>query len=232
MRNVQPPVDDCDVPILALSTDRNYALPLTVTVYSAVRNHRRGGLLKVFILDSGLVSEERQKIQHLLVDLKFPIRWIDISSTGFQKLPVQSYTIATYNRLLIPDVLPSTIRKVIYLDCDLLIEGDIGELWRQEPGDAYLMAVQGQSTKQYIATSAIAQNRKLRYDADDPYFNAGVLVMNLDQFRQRQLAIKALDFIRENTAIIRNADQDGLNAVCIKHWIQLDPKWNQYAKPA
>ena len=223
---------DKGIPTLVLSTDENYALPLTVTIYSALRNHRQGGALKVFILDSGLTSDDRRKVEQLLSELRFPIQWIDVSSDGFQGLPVASYTIATYNRLFIPEVLPATIKKVIYLDCDLLIEGDISELWQQDPGDAYLMAVQGQSKKRYIATSAISRSHELKYEVDDPYFNAGILVMNLDQFRQRQLAIKALDFIRENISIINNADQDGLNAVSIKHWIQLDPKWNQYAKPA
>jgi lipopolysaccharide biosynthesis glycosyltransferase len=215
--------------VLVFAADDGYSLPLAVAMFSAARNYRGPKPLRIFVLDAGISARNRQKIGDLLSPLETSIEWVPIDLAVASQLPVHDHiTTTTYARLLVPQHLPPTIDKAIYVDCDVLIEGDVHNLWSEPIDDNYLLGVQGHGTKRLIATSPLARIAEVTAGPDAPYFNAGVLVMNLRLMRRDRVADRAFEFCRRWQKAIRNADQDILNAVSVGKWRQIDPVWNQY----
>ena len=107
------------------------------------------------------------------------------------------FTIATFYRLFIPFVLPNTIEKAIYLDGDIIVTLDINEFWQIELADKPLGVV----TCYPIGLRGIVKS--------EDYFNAGVLLMNLNILRKEEETVKAgMKFFSENSQHLKWGDQD------------------------
>lgn len=123
---------------------------------------------------------------------------------------------AAYLRISIPDLLDSSVKRAIYLDCDTIVLRDITELWEADMEGLPLAAVENISSKAYI-TSGLPQS---------DYFNSGVLLMDLDIWRKEKVAESVRAFIREHPEKIQYHDQCALNGVIAGRWKRLPLSWN------
>ncbi|MDX2100685.1 MAG: glycosyltransferase, partial [Leptolyngbyaceae cyanobacterium bins.59] len=122
--------------------------------------------------------------------------------------------------------LPATVRKAIYLDSDVIVMADIEELWNQEIESYDMLAVQDAFIPYFSSPKGFQNYQQLGFPADRKYFNAGVLVLNLDRWRSSDLTSKILHFVTTHADRISWHDQDGLNAI-VQNIGELDPRWNQ-----
>jgi lipopolysaccharide biosynthesis glycosyltransferase len=133
---------------------------------------------------------------------------------------------AAYLRLLIPQLLPA-VDRVIYLDSDLIVERDLSELWEAGFDDHAALAVPDYL---YPCVSSVDwagdTYTTCGVAPGAPYCNTGVLVMNLERWRQNDIGERALEYIRRFPQFIRWAEQDGINAVLGGEWGLLDDRWN------
>lgn len=126
------------------------------------------------------------------------------------------HTEATYFRLLLPSLLPS-LTRVIYLDVDIVVNGPITELWDEDLCGNALAAVANPAPLK-VGTATV----QLR---EPGYFNAGVLIIDLDEWRKIDLLQFVGDYLRENPESIF-PDQDALNRF-FRGWVKmLSPKFN------
>jgi len=125
-----------------------------------------------------------------------------------------------YYRLLIPEILPSDIELVLYCDCDILIRGDISGIFNENLEDYSVAAVED------ILSPIAPMSINLGCNPEYGYFNSGVLLINLNYWRERNITRKCLKFINENLHIIKHPDQDALNAILNKSWKRLQYRWN------
>jgi lipopolysaccharide biosynthesis glycosyltransferase len=153
--------------------------------------------------------------------------------------------IVTYLRLLMPWVLPQHVNRAIYVDADMLIRRNLGDLWDERQGDHAALAVQDvaapwidaphslanfERCKQYLcAWTPVVNYRELGVPQDAKYLNGGMLVVNLDVWRRERLAEKMLACLREHKEHVLWWDQYALNAVLTGKWRSLDLRWNQGA---
>ncbi|QDA35813.1 glycosyltransferase family 8 protein (plasmid) [Paracoccus liaowanqingii] len=131
-----------------------------------------------------------------------------------------------YLRFLAPEVLATTIRRVIYLDCDLVVLDDLRRLWEIDLAGCAAGAVaecdwMGGTTENRLTRLGIA--------ADHVYVNSGVLVMDLDRWRRDRLADRLLRFAEAQGPMLQFHDQDALNAVLQGEIALLDRRWNVQA---
>ena len=134
---------------------------------------------------------------------------------------------AAYLRLLIVEILPKSIDRIIYLDSDLVVEGNLRQLWEAEVGDNLALAVQDFWNPYVSCPDALPETyEQLGISAHTPYFNTGVMVINLKQWRAQKIVPKVLAFTNQYHNLIRYADQDGINAAIAGRVGLLDPKWN------
>jgi lipopolysaccharide biosynthesis glycosyltransferase len=122
-------------------------------------------------------------------------------------------------RLSIPEIFPSDIKKILYLDCDIIINGDILDLWNINLNNYVIAAVE----------DAVPFNRHqaLMMPEESLYFNSGVLLINLEKWEHLNMTGKILKFMTDFPERRKYNDQDGLNALLYNSWLRLSPKYNQ-----
>jgi len=154
---------------------------------------------------------------------------LDVSPLLDIKILKRRFSTATLMRLLVPDHLAGRYQKILQLDADLTIHGDVSVLFKLEMNDFAIAAVPGR-----IWTGVSDEGRdwwwehfkSLGMTSPKHYFNAGVMLIDVENWRRDNLASRALDFIRQNQAICAYPDEDALNALLDGNLLELSPIWN------
>jgi lipopolysaccharide biosynthesis glycosyltransferase len=215
--------------VIACAADDFFAMPLAVTIHSTLTNLERGRQVVLYVLDGGISPFNKRKILKSLQPWAIEIHWERPSSTILDRVSLSTqviYPVANYYRLLLPYILPPSTPKVIYLDTDMVITADLGQLWDIDIGDNYVLAVQD-PVGQFISNIEHLDCHKFNVSPDQKYFNAGLLVINLEQWRIHSIPEKVIEFILTHPEESVFPDQDALNIVLAGHWGELNPQWNQ-----
>lgn len=130
-------------------------------------------------------------------------------------------SMATYYRCILSELLPADIDRLLYLDCDIVIVGDISEYWNTPLSDETGVAAVAD-----MGCDEAARYEILKYPMEDSYFNAGVLLINLDYWRKNDVAHACVDYFHKYPERILFNDQDLLNSILHKNKILVDLKWN------
>ena len=231
-------------PIAVLAADEQFAMPLAVTVRSALESLAPDKRLQLYILDAGITDSTKQRLLRSWPADRFRVEWLAVDASQLAGSPVSGHVnLVSYYRILIPRMLPSHVRRVIYLDSDLIVRSDLSRLWAHELGGHPCIAVQDCSAP-YIDSAQAAPNfsachsyigchepvpnfRTLKLNPRAAYFNAGVLLMDLDAWRKEDLSDQLLACLRDQRKHVRWWDQYALNVVLNERSCALDPRWNQ-----
>lgn len=141
-------------------------------------------------------------------------RYSDLPLCLMQKVPIPR---SMYLRFSLPDILPDC-RKVIYLDTDVIVCGSIRELWDADLGQSFVAATVENGIDRRLVG--------LGLDEKMPHINSGVMIMNLDAWREERISEKAVKWIRENSSAVVCPDQDAISIVCQGRVKLLHPKFN------
>ena len=212
---------------IVLACDGRYAMPLATTLRSAVEAGDGVTPFDFHILVDGMPERLRQKVCNSLPNGLASIRWIEVNLDLFRDFSTLGYiSKLTYARFLIPQIFPETVSRVLYLDCDILVLDDLGRLCATDLAGKVLGAVHDGLDGQIKLNGVHLNIPRVR-----DYFNAGVLLIDLDGWREKQIVQAALDYLKRqpNTHF---ADQDALNYACDGLWKPIDPRWNYQAHSA
>jgi lipopolysaccharide biosynthesis glycosyltransferase len=210
---------------IACAADDTYALPLSVMLVSFFSTLDKRVDPHVFIINSGISSDNKDKITQSIGSDK-QISWCspDISLT--KDLFVSRHISHTsYLRLLLPDFVPEVFSKIIFLDSDMIIRNDLYKLWSIPIDDNYLIASQDAYYRYLSGKFTYLPGVNLPKNAE--YFNAGVLVINLEKWRKEKIGTKILDCAKGYSAFLEHHDQDAMNIVLLNKWKKMDARWNQ-----
>ena len=226
---------------LVCAADDKYAMPLTVMIRSVLENLKYQSNIIVFIVDGGIKKYRKEKILKSLNFANCEIKFVAKPDSSLFKdieevnkyceeegitIHKNAISIATYYRLLLPELLPESVDKVIYLDCDLVVEEDLMHLWNLDLKENYLLAAPDLWIRSVSAHNGLLNYEELQIASDAKYFNAGVLVVNLKKWRTDKIMVKAIEYLKKNKSYIRFHDQDVLNALLAGQWGEIDPRWN------
>ena len=221
---------------LITASDDNYAMALGVMVRSALENLRVGVGVDLYVLGDDLSLETQARLQASWEPFPIQTHWISPDSSVLQgRIQRRGHAgvPATYFRLLIDDLIPEAVERVIYLDVDMLIQGDLWELWEMDFQDAIALAVPDAYTE-YFHRQRLEQAdlpEELRFVKNSAYFNAGLLVIHLPAWRQHRIGERALEVATTFRELLAFHDQDALNLVLVGRWRALDPTWNLHELP-
>lgn len=212
---------------MCLCVDRNMLMPAFFVAAEAAR--RAGGRYDVHLLAEATEIDaahrgwlEARGIQ-AIPGLDFPrLRAIAIRE--------QRLTPATLIRLLMPGILAARYRRVLYLDADTEVCGDLAPLFALDLGAAPLAAVPAAR----IADMVPARQRQADYahfralGMSEPfrYFNSGVMLVDIARWMADDLGERLLGFIERNAAVCTLPDEDALNAVLDGRIAEISPVWN------
>lgn len=202
----------------------NYLWGAAVTVRSALEACSTSLNVSVISVDLSLADKQQLCASWQTANLG-TIKFIDfdlVNVHGFRTtLLVKSNS--TYARCFVPELL-ADVSRCIYLDTDLIVCSDLTAL--------QILDLQGKSSACVIdgGIASPEQQQRLRYNLKlkDPlhYFNSGVIVMDLDAWRRRQVQANVLKIAQDNHDVLDQMDQDALNMALADDWLMLDPKWN------
>jgi lipopolysaccharide biosynthesis glycosyltransferase len=231
--------------VVVCAADDGYAMPLAVTIRSAIDNLGENRKIILFVIDGGIKARNKRKLLKSLKSEKCDIKWISrpdallgdiqvLTDFTIEDIPIvgtvsatKHVSIATYYRLLISELLPKEVKKVIYLDTDLVIVKDLGQLWDLDMGAAYLLATHALLTPYVSSPGALVNYQKLGIPVDAKYFQPGVMVIDLEKWRTDGISAKCVQYLKEHRDCVRWHDSDVLNAMLACKWGELDPRWNQ-----
>jgi lipopolysaccharide biosynthesis glycosyltransferase len=209
-------------PALVLAADERFAFAIGVALFSALRHLPAGSPLQVYVLDNGLSAGSRAAVARIAerAGRSDALRWVALPPERLARIPISGrLRAAAYARLLITELVDADVERVVYLDADVLVRGDLSPLWRLDLGGAVIGAVPDTGiTRAGHGLSAVRERAP-----DEPYYNTGVLLIDVPGWRATGLALRALDFA--SRGVLRFADQDALNAV-VERWQRLDETWN------
>ena len=197
--------------------DSAYAVHFCTAMHSLFESNK-GEKFNVHLLYDGLEDDEKNKLLEFFKSHRQKLFLYKVSGLEFKDFPIRAQvTVATYFRLLIPTTLPSTIGKVIYLDYDIVVNSNLQKLWKHDLAGKIIGAVRTGFSQQYPY---------LEMPNGLPYFNAGIMLMDLKLWKESRVTESAVTFIKENPDKLLNWDQDALNRVLIGQWGEIDSKWN------
>ena len=196
-----------------------------VSIISLMENASKDHHYTIYILHSGISKEDQAIIHHLANDC-FTIVFSDVSSfldKLSSTLPIRDYySKTTYYRLFIAEMYPE-YDKALYIDSDTIVQGDVSKLYGIDIGDAYVGACSEQAMLQTEHYGNYVEQvvGVSRYN----YFNAGLLVINCQAFREKEILKKFTEKLGDYQFVVTQ-DEDYLNLICKDHVFWLDQRWN------
>lgn len=213
--------------VIACASDSCYALPLAVMLRSLVANLAPNCQVEVYAVDDGISPADKARVLASVTD-RVTLHWVEPNRLVLSGLPTWGrMPITTYEKLTLGEWLPAHTKKVIWLDCDLLVLKDIMPLWDTDLGKWHVLAVPDQRVPLVSSRFGVAAHRELGLAAEAKYFNAGVLLIDLARWRSDDVAGRTMNYLNTYRDRVLFWDQEALNAVLAGKWGELDPAWNQ-----
>ncbi|MEM9982328.1 MAG: glycosyltransferase family 8 protein [Bacteroidota bacterium] len=194
---------------IACTINEAYAPHFGVMCTSLFVNHPEEEF-EIFLIYDTLKKSDEKKINQLFEKHKQYIHYLPFHTDLVKEFPLSAHAhFANYYRLFLTDLLPSYIEQVLYLDCDIIVDGNITVIWQTALGNYWLAAVQdiGITTHQDRLPMQSAR-----------YFNSGVMFINLDKWRKEKVVNRFTNFIDTFEGKLSCWDQDVLNVVFDGQW--------------
>jgi lipopolysaccharide biosynthesis glycosyltransferase len=217
----------------ATATNRRY-LPFIAVLASSLGSSQAASASTLTVLHAGdVTADDQRRLARSAPGVELEWRLVAARDYARHGLAFEGLLAEpAYFRCLLPDLLPAELERVIYIDADTMVCGDLGDLYRHDLGGAPVGAV-----LDWVPTvrEAITPWRELGLDGSAPYFNSGVLLVDLPQWRDAGAGPQALARCLADQRYLAaqgrwmQHDQYGLNVVFHKRWSPLPNTWNYYA---
>ncbi|HEX8333288.1 MAG TPA: glycosyltransferase family 8 protein [Segetibacter sp.] len=203
---------------IGLGFDNNYIVQVYTLLTSIFHNNRINNII-FHVIATGVNDTEKLSLINFVRDNNSDINFYEINEDIVRAnvvIPDNShFTIATYYRLYFPTLLSPNISKLLYLDTDIVVIGNLNELYNIHTGDFPIGAVPDSYP-----------HPRLDLGIKGKCFNGGVLLIDTKNWREQKVSENAFEYLRKFPENILWADQDALNATLIGRWKSIDIKYN------
>lgn len=189
--------------------DDNWCMPAGVLIKSIL--HYNSCDFTFHIISRNFSPSSKNKIKSIISETpNNHVEYYKVNDNSFDSFPIKKedhVTIETYYRFLIPNLLPSSITKVLYLDCDILCTGSLESLFNLDISDySTAMGIDTRNNDNEIY-------KRLSYSLDSKYHCAGVMLMNLTYWRTNNCSLKCMEYLLQYPELCIWHDQDAINKV-------------------
>ncbi|WP_455541350.1 glycosyltransferase family 8 protein [Prevotella fusca] len=207
---------------ITCSTDDNYVQHCMAMLCSVLENNREHNVF-IHLLHHSLSESSQQLISEMAKRYEAEICFYDIDIDQLSGFSIADYhpnlSIATYFRFFLPSLLDKSIKRVLYLDCDVIVLRDVSELFHIDL-DGYGVA----AVKDFTPGSD-EHRRVMGLELDDRAFCAGVLMINLEYWRDYGSEKRLFEYASKMGENLFMEDQDVLNHEFKRRWFQLPYKY-------
>lgn len=222
-------VEGSSVISLAMCANESFGMFACLAAWS-VRNHIDDSCrVELYFVDNGLHAVTKRRMGRVFRRNKIDVIWLEVNKDRLSKIqfPPDSWLDdSSLLRLLLPDLLPAHVERIIYLDGDMLVRADLRPLQNLNLKGNPIAACR--DTKYpTIGDSRSAQTiMSFGASSDFWYFNAGMYVADVAEWRRLDIASKTIKILEQKSPQLSHSDQDALNIVFANSWLTLEPKWN------
>lgn len=197
---------------IVCATDDKYVPYCGVMLTSVFENNKDRRVDVYVMIDKPLQERNQDRFAKLASRYGARISYCVVDKRFLERFPLKGdgidhWSIVTYYRLYASELLPRSVDKVLYLDCDIIVDGSLKGLFDMNWDGVAAGVVPDMSTEW------MEFYQRLGYDSSKGYFNAGVVLMNLDYWRKHNTGQQCLDWLANNYERVFNNDQDVLNVV-------------------
>jgi len=182
------------------------------------------------VLDGGISQTSRDTLSKLIdrggesVRLEF----VKVAPSVFRNATVgPGLSHMAYCRILLPQLL--NFPRLIYLDCDVLVFRDLSELFDCQLSPGKILAAVPDSETLTLGDDSYTLAGAMNLPADGPYFNSGVMLMNLKELRKENFTEKSLEFFKNCRGAYQFWDQSAFNFLLHGRIDELPEHWNRAA---
>jgi lipopolysaccharide biosynthesis glycosyltransferase len=201
---------------VAYSSDDTYTKHLMVSMISLLENNQDFDTINLYILSNGIENSNRQLLRETAEKYQANIEFFEFAAIEAKLKTDREFPVSAFGRLFLDDFIPKD--KVLYLDCDSVINGSYYELMELDISDRLVCAVQDTVSSYYKQVIGMKKS--------DIYFNSGVILFNLKKWRDEEMQKKACEMILKFHGSVPHHDQGVLNAICYGRILRLHPKYN------
>lgn len=188
--------------------------PFSVSVFSLLKNHKGKDEIKIFIVSKDFSLENLSKIHHIQKSFGQPENAEIIPLPNLKSkewgLCFNTYngkwSLDSFEKMCLTDLLPSYVDKVLYLDSDTLICKDIADLWNTNLDGNYVAAACDFISKHYYNLFGLSDI--------DYYINSGVLLWNLSELRKIHFIDMLRSYLVKNQGFVFFAEQTAISVLC------------------
>lgn len=202
---------------IATALNKKYLLYTGVMLISLCENNKEH--INAFLLHSELENEDITKLNEALNDYDITIISLKIDRNQFDdRLPRDTqWSIETYYRLMLLDILPDYVDRLLYIDVDIVVNKSLKELYSIDFEGKEIMAAEDSCGKRTIESFGIKQKSMFApmLEQGFRYFNAGVMLLNIGVMKQKYNFKSYMDAVEKWEYQMEAPDQDILNYV---HW--------------
>lgn len=193
---------------ILVTLDSNYIYPLCV-MFNSLAKSNPDGEFDIYVAYSSLTEDDFAKMKKALGGVNAAIHKVPVDNEIFSGAPVlDRLSKETYYRLLIGDILPADVHKILYLDPDTVINRNLSDFYNTDMTGKTVAG--GMHMFGFFEKINLI---RLGMDKNSHYINAGVLLINLDEWRKTVTLQQILDFISANIKKLLLADQDVINCL-------------------
>jgi lipopolysaccharide biosynthesis glycosyltransferase len=207
---------------IACAINSDYVLPLLVMLTS-LKAYLRPGYQPVLYLIHQNLSDDLLAIVSGLVETHAIVPRPE-SVAAIPRHP--NFPPEAAYSLLLSELLPETLDRILFLDADLLVLDDLAKLWETSIGDRVLGAVPDAAIPCCGSPRGVKKLGELGIPEDAMYFNCGVMQIRLDEWRKRRVTPRAYGYLQNVGHQVDFLHQEALNAILWDDWLPLENRWN------
>ena len=192
-------------------------------ITSICENNKSMKTIRFYLMSAGITDENRNKLNKYIKKYGRSITYIELDHINNYfdfDFDTNGWNPIVLARLLLDKLLPKSMGKVLYLDGDTVVRGSLEELWNIDMKDHAIAA----SIEPTVDKKRKAELGMKNY----PYYNAGVLLINLKKWREDSIGKKIIKYYEENNGNLFANDQDAINGSQKGKIYTLSPKYNFY----
>ncbi|MCQ2084204.1 MAG: glycosyltransferase family 8 protein [Bacteroidaceae bacterium] len=198
--------------------NRNYSVICRVMLYSLFYNNKDCRFNIFLLTDSSWKNEDSTSLEQFVSKFKSNLNVIKVDKEVFTGFPTSIFPIVTNFRLLVASILPDSVEKIIHLDVDTIVNGDIKQLWNTDISE-YAIAAVKDCDNRYL-------KERLCIPSVSNYINAGVMLCNLKFWREHNVQDAFFDTFAKHKEVIKFPDQDIINITLYDKIKYLSPVYN------
>lgn len=190
------------------STSDAYSEIAGISIVSLFENCKDLEEINTYIIDMGISDRNKKRLEELAEHYSrklYFLEQLNIEKLAGTHIDVGRWHISTFSRLFLLHVLPEEVKKVIYIDCDMIIRHSLKELWEMDMEGTWVMSADDCRGKLYRTNIGIPEN--------SIYTNNGLMVIDLEAWNENNVETMFIDFIKKYNGDITYMDQGVLNGV-------------------